>query len=192
MRLTCPRCGAQYEIAEDAIPPQGREVECSACENVWFQKPSVPRPDVDAEPTAPDAEARPQPIPASVLTILREEAARERDARAADALSADAAVATAPTVRKTASVVETPSIEALTLPPDVAADTPYAVAEEPIPTRKSGYATGFWLAVLVWAVLVGAYLIAPRLSPDGALGTALADYRNWVDGLHATVSGWVR
>ncbi|MEF9602131.1 zinc-ribbon domain-containing protein, partial [Paracoccus sp. PXZ] len=29
MRLTCPRCAAQYEIAESAIPASGREVECS-------------------------------------------------------------------------------------------------------------------------------------------------------------------
>ncbi|MFD2440012.1 zinc-ribbon domain-containing protein [Paracoccus kondratievae] len=37
MRLTCPRCAAQYEIAESAIPPAGREVECSACGHVWRQ-----------------------------------------------------------------------------------------------------------------------------------------------------------
>ena len=35
MRLTCPNCRAQYEIAEDAIPASGRSVECSACGHVW-------------------------------------------------------------------------------------------------------------------------------------------------------------
>ncbi|RDW13004.1 zinc-ribbon domain-containing protein [Paracoccus thiocyanatus] len=35
MRLTCPRCAAQYEIAQSAIPALGREVECSACGHVW-------------------------------------------------------------------------------------------------------------------------------------------------------------
>lgn len=37
MRLTCPNCGAQYEVADDVIPPDGRDVQCSACETTWFQ-----------------------------------------------------------------------------------------------------------------------------------------------------------
>ncbi len=44
MRLICPKCGAQYEVADDAIPPGGRDVQCSNCQTSWFQteKPSVP------------------------------------------------------------------------------------------------------------------------------------------------------
>ncbi|MFI0396617.1 zinc-ribbon domain-containing protein [Paracoccus sp. p1-h21] len=37
MRLICPECGAQYEIAADMVPAEGREVECSACGHVWHQ-----------------------------------------------------------------------------------------------------------------------------------------------------------
>ena len=75
MRLVCPRCGAQYEIDDEAIPPQGRDVECSSCDNVW-------------RATRPfDPGARPvlsRPLNDSVLEILRQEAARELEARAAE------------------------------------------------------------------------------------------------------------
>lgn len=37
MRVICPRCGAEYEIDDQLIPANGREVECSSCDNVWFQ-----------------------------------------------------------------------------------------------------------------------------------------------------------
>ena len=35
MRLTCPACGAAYDVPDDAIPTAGREVECSDCGAVW-------------------------------------------------------------------------------------------------------------------------------------------------------------
>lgn len=37
MRIVCPRCVAQYEVDESAIPEEGREVQCANCENIWFQ-----------------------------------------------------------------------------------------------------------------------------------------------------------
>jgi predicted Zn finger-like uncharacterized protein len=37
MRLTCPSCGAQYEVPDDVIPEEGRDVQCSNCGNTWFQ-----------------------------------------------------------------------------------------------------------------------------------------------------------
>ncbi|EBA12107.1 zinc-ribbon domain-containing protein [Roseobacter sp. CCS2] len=44
MRLICPNCDAQYEVSDDAIPPGGRDVQCSNCQLSWFQteKPTVP------------------------------------------------------------------------------------------------------------------------------------------------------
>ncbi|WP_208351678.1 zinc-ribbon domain-containing protein [Pseudaestuariivita rosea] len=41
MRLKCPNCGAQYEISEDVIPDQGRDVQCSNCGHTWFQGPDA-------------------------------------------------------------------------------------------------------------------------------------------------------
>jgi predicted Zn finger-like uncharacterized protein len=41
MRLTCPSCGAQYEVPDDVIPEDGRDVQCSNCGNTWFQQPDT-------------------------------------------------------------------------------------------------------------------------------------------------------
>lgn len=88
MRLICPNCGAQYEIDTALVPPEGRDVECSACAQVWFQ----PHPaaegstQVAAASASPsfDPDARPElsrELNDSVLAVLREEAARELRAR---------------------------------------------------------------------------------------------------------------
>lgn len=37
MRLICPKCEAQYNVADDAIPTGGRDVQCSSCAHTWFQ-----------------------------------------------------------------------------------------------------------------------------------------------------------
>lgn len=37
MRLICPNCDAQYEVDDAAIPPEGRDVQCSSCGHAWFQ-----------------------------------------------------------------------------------------------------------------------------------------------------------
>jgi predicted Zn finger-like uncharacterized protein len=37
MRLVCPNCDAKYEVPDDAIPEEGRDVQCSSCGHAWFQ-----------------------------------------------------------------------------------------------------------------------------------------------------------
>lgn len=109
MRLTCPKCAAQYEVPEAAIPAAGREVQCSACDAVWFQKHPGPVPPAPVDTAGPTATAEdPPPGPESALPpqrqldpavadILRAEADRERSARAAEASGAmPAEAATAP------------------------------------------------------------------------------------------------
>ena len=39
MILTCPNCGTQYVVKDDAIPPQGRQVRCASCKHSWHQEP---------------------------------------------------------------------------------------------------------------------------------------------------------
>lgn len=84
MRLTCPNCAAEYEVPEDVIPAEGRDVQCSNCGQTWFQTaagsaaaetpahdfpedsaPQAPEeaaaaaavPEPDSPPSAPDAAA---------------------------------------------------------------------------------------------------------------------------------------
>ncbi|MEX0278911.1 MAG: zinc-ribbon domain-containing protein [Ruegeria sp.] len=111
MRLTCPKCSAQYEVPDDVIPESGRDVQCSNCEHTWFQ-PKHPEPQTDqAEPVKTDDDTPPptdepeQPaetpnepvedtkepekaeadtgnVDPAVASILQEEAAREAELRA--------------------------------------------------------------------------------------------------------------
>jgi predicted Zn finger-like uncharacterized protein len=63
MRLICRNCDAQYEVDNAAIPPDGRDVQCSGCGHAWFQMRAnaVPelRPGVSApvDPAGPDLAA---------------------------------------------------------------------------------------------------------------------------------------
>ncbi|UWQ50506.1 zinc-ribbon domain-containing protein [Leisingera caerulea] len=68
MRLTCPNCAAEYEVPEDVIPAEGRDVQCSNCGQTWFQAAAG---ETAAVPLAEDA-----PAPA--------EAAEEPEQDAAD------------------------------------------------------------------------------------------------------------
>lgn len=49
MRLTCPNCGARYEVDDAMVPPAGRDVQCSSCNTTWFQ-------------TGPGAEGQPSAV----------------------------------------------------------------------------------------------------------------------------------
>ncbi len=37
MKLVCPECAAQYEVDASVIPESGRDVQCSNCDNTWWQ-----------------------------------------------------------------------------------------------------------------------------------------------------------
>lgn len=89
IRLICPGCSAEYRIPETAIPPEGREVECSACNNVWLATPAPNRHDgtTERQSQPPGGAVLDLPrlnrrLPDTVLDILRGEVEHERRARA--------------------------------------------------------------------------------------------------------------
>lgn len=59
MRIGCPNCDALYEVDDNAIPPGGRDVQCSNCGHGWFQR----HPEAEAEAAA-EAEVFGSPLPA--------------------------------------------------------------------------------------------------------------------------------
>lgn len=82
MILTCPGCSTRYQADEAQIPPQGRDVRCARCGEVWHASPLLsgfettpsfpaeePSPEVYAQPAArdeePQSEARPTEEPAA-------------------------------------------------------------------------------------------------------------------------------
>ncbi len=56
MRITCPNCLAQYEIDASLLPVDGREVQCSSCDTIWFQTAPTRK---AAKPVAPSPKAAP-------------------------------------------------------------------------------------------------------------------------------------
>ena len=81
MRITCPNCGAQYEVPDEVIPAEGRDVQCSNCGDTWFQ--AHPDSLVVAEPAAPEAvpevepdfvEPAPEPEPGPQADMAEEAA----------------------------------------------------------------------------------------------------------------------
>ncbi|MEM6372773.1 MAG: zinc-ribbon domain-containing protein [Pseudomonadota bacterium] len=108
MRLICPNCDAQYEVVDDVIPAEGRDVQCSNCGQTWFQHHPDHMPEPEPEEavqdhdapdldendtpgadeervTMPDAPQR-RELDSSVADILRQEAELEARAREGDAL----------------------------------------------------------------------------------------------------------
>jgi len=78
MRLICPNCSAQYEVPADVIPAEGRDVQCSNCQETWFQTHPDTEPQKDfaqtleehfaqagpeAAPIPPQSDAISEPVP---------------------------------------------------------------------------------------------------------------------------------
>jgi len=65
MRLKCPSCGAEYEVAAHMVPQDGRHVQCSACHTRWFVSPAQePQPSEDRIIERLEAwSSRPRPVP---------------------------------------------------------------------------------------------------------------------------------
>jgi predicted Zn finger-like uncharacterized protein len=90
MRLACPNCGAEYEVADDVIPESGRDVQCSNCGHTWFEQPGAA-----ATTTAPAQDAAPEPDAADAPDTEDRREADPNPAPEADA-EADAEPDTAP------------------------------------------------------------------------------------------------
>ena len=54
VRLACPECDAVYEVPDDAVPAEGREVECGACGRRWHQDGAAADAPADGAPGGAD------------------------------------------------------------------------------------------------------------------------------------------
>ncbi|WP_406735913.1 zinc-ribbon domain-containing protein [Thioclava sp. GXIMD4215] len=64
MRLTCPKCAAQYEVNDSVIPDAGRDVQCANCGTMWFQ-PSARMQALPDAVTDPREEPAEEPAPSA-------------------------------------------------------------------------------------------------------------------------------
>lgn len=188
MRLTCPNCGAEYQVPDGVIPPGGKHVQCSACHTRWFMhgpllsedqilrrlemRPRlVPIPGAPAEPEefaweAPEADKPPEPSEA-----------------ATQAPPSEAAAQTAPPAEP-ALLRSAPRLELSANP-----------AEQPPAPRpvRSRFGRGLVVAVLLAGLAVAAYVWRDGLAASvPAAAPALQQYgqaidaaRDWLDRLVA-------
>lgn len=87
MRLTCPNCGAQYEVPDEVIPAEGRDVQCSNCGDTWYQThPDYPGSafESEAEPEAPEAASDLAGVRAAVTGEPEPQEPRPSEAAAAE------------------------------------------------------------------------------------------------------------
>ncbi len=93
MRLICPNCDAQYEVDDGAIPPGGRDVQCSNCGHAWFQHdaddPEDEAEEADVAEPGPEPEPEPEPAP-PVIVAEAPPAAPVADMPEAETLVAEA------------------------------------------------------------------------------------------------------
>ena len=127
MRLSCPNCDAQYEVDDNVVPRDGRDVQCSSCGKTWFQKSAEqlaqedntvirphrqePQPEQVQEPEpeqpiAPEPKQTPESIPEPAATEP-ELKRQETDQDALDILREEAAIEAAARLKDAQGTVET-------------------------------------------------------------------------------------
>jgi predicted Zn finger-like uncharacterized protein len=147
MRLICPNCGAQYAVAEDAIPSGGRDVQCSNCAHTWFETPGASASDTPTEPRKPTPPPTPTPnadrFSGSINDAFKDVEDEENlspapqppknrkpvDPSVADILRQEAAIETTRRKTETASTMESQSDLGLSDPAPVRPKAP----EQPAP-----------------------------------------------------------
>ena len=222
MRLTCPNCGARYEIDDALIPAEGRDVQCSNCSTTWFHAGAVAIDRLGSahsspEPSSPAPEAPRRELDPSLRALLREEAEREERLRREEAEGLErqdemALQDPAPT-NATAPESQTQEPQAedrQTLFPDIeeinAALQPQKAAQRPAPkqqsasqaaapdvARRKGRNAGLLLSLGLGMIAIAVYSNATQLGE--AVPTAapfLTQYASGVDALRDQILDWLR
>jgi predicted Zn finger-like uncharacterized protein len=183
MILTCPNCGTQYVVKDDAIPPEGRQVRCAACKHSWHQDPeAAAAPDTVSKAIAREeavSEAQDQPREKESLaeaTMIDPRSGPEAEERAYEEVmaeeQADAPIPEAVAAEPVAGVAEDwkepPEAEAA---PDMF--SPFAASDEAEPRRRSPLLTVLIILILIVAAAAAFWFFAP-IGLKARLGIAAA------------------
>lgn len=139
MRIVCPNCSANYDVADNAIPTSGREVQCTNCEHAWLQEPALILADVEPqeEPAYFRSSRTEHQDTQPVEPHLPEEATNVEAPREEEAPKGDWAAVVA-AAKATEAVVETAAEKA----PSVAATSEPAKTEAAAPVSPDVVDTG--------------------------------------------------
>jgi len=181
LRLLCPKCEAEYKVSDDIIPSEGRDVQCSSCNETWFVKSSP-------------AQLERRAIDPDIISILQQEVQHEMKARENE-ISSQKAASTSSSTRKPAPAAKpktqkrTPKRKRL-LPVEVIekkqikSETPLTTPSEPeddVPPLDNRQ-RGILAALILLSILASLYVFAPKLTETFPIYTDwINSYVFWMD-----------
>lgn len=205
MRLSCPNCGAIYELPEDRLPEGGGHVQCTDCHTRWFarrppaaapgERPSedeiIARLEARTPPRAapapgasgaPGASAETIPFPGPRRPQPEPQAQPQSQPQAQPQTQASPAAAAEP-AQPGKVVPPQPAAQPTPLRPRPDRPTPAAAPGlPPAPRRRGGL--GFALALALAAAAFGLHLGArPLAAQIPAAAPALSAYADQVEAL---------
>ena len=202
MILTCPSCGTQYVVKDDAIPPEGRQVRCAACKHSWHQDPQrdelahqqreagvAAEPQQDAVGASESEQSVPEEEDLAEATLIDPRSGPEAEERAYEEAVIDGDVDAHPgeeapqmtaaaDTEQAASVETAPAAADWNEPPEAEAApdmfTPFAPEDELEPRRR-GPLTGILLLVLLVIVAAALFWFFAPANLKARLGLAAND-----------------
>lgn len=211
MRVTCPTCGAQYEIAGAMLPAPGRHVQCSACHTRWFVRSEAPKVEENEDDIVRRLEARshlravPSPAPPAPPPVAEPpaEVVEPEEAEPAPEPAPDVQPVARPVPERPGAVTplaptaapakpaERPMVrsEGVVLRPAPRIELGEAMAPSPQPARttkpkRSGFGRGLLVVLILLGIAVGVYVWrAPIAASVPAVAPALGAYGRAVDDL---------
>jgi len=150
MIITCPSCGASFNVKAEALGPNGRSVKCSKCAHRWHATADGDAAEIAADPVA--AEAPPvesAPPPATEPTQPAEEPAAAEEAQEdVESVGPTAPDMPPPGLREALGIADAPS--------DISDEEPRSRSGRrpapPQPKRRSSMVRVFSIFVLLLAV----------------------------------------
>jgi len=190
--LLCPKCEAKYEIADDIITNEGRDVQCSSCDETWFVK-------------SPPAQLERRTIDPGVISILQQEVQHEMKARENEA-SSQKATSISSLTRKSASITklktQKPAPKRKALPPVEVIEKKQIESERPLTTTSNpgddvppldNRQRGILAALILLSVLASLYIFAPKLTETFPTYTDwINSYVFWVDDMRQWLKNILR
>ena len=192
MRLLCPKCEADYEVSDDIIPSEGRDVQCSSCDETWFVKSRT-------------ALLERRTIDPDVISILQQEVQHEMKARENE-ISSQKAASTSSTTRKPALAVkpktQKPAPKRKTSLPVKVIEKKQTALEAPLTTPSKpeddvppldNRQRGILAALILLSALASLYVFAPKLTETFPIYTDWVNsYVFWVDDMRQWLKNIVR